>query len=270
MRKSVMLGVMLATVMFWAVTVSASSITIYTDKTQWINALGGQFLTEEFSDSQLNDGVSFVSTESGHINPTLEHYQDVLTSESQNEPMTTWSFTPEVYGYGGNWTLGGPGGSGNSLLVYIADSSLLVGTIPNSYGGEFWGFISDTPFTSVQLVGGSGTNQQNYTLDNMVYSDETAVSAPGARSELASINVSVYPNPFNPRTTFSFEISEQEHVSLAVYDLAGRRVAALVEQVMSAGTHTINWDASRLASGMYVYRLESSSETVSGRVTLVK
>ena len=77
--------------------------------------------------------------------------------------------------YGGNWTLGGPGGSGNSLQVYIADSSFHVGSISNSYGGGFWGFVSDTPVTSVRLVGGSGTNQQNYTLDNMVYAGGTAV-----------------------------------------------------------------------------------------------
>lgn len=170
MRKLAMLGVTLATVMSWAATVNAQVITVYTDKTQWENALGGQFLTEDFSDTQLTDGVSFVSSESGHINPALELYQDVLASQSQNEPMTTWSFTPEIFGYGGNWTLGGPGGSGNSLLVSIADTSLSVGAIPNSYNGEFWGFISDTPFTSVKLVGGSGTNQQNYRLDNMVYS----------------------------------------------------------------------------------------------------
>ena len=177
MQKLVILGVILTTIMSWAATVSAQSITVYTDRTQWENAAGGQFLTEDFSDSQLNEGVSFVSTESGHINPALESYQDVLASASQNEPMTTWSFSPEIYGYGGEWTLGGPGGSGNSLLVYVADSSSLVGTIPNSYGGGFWGFISDTPLASVQLIGGSGTNQQTYTLDNMVYSSQTTVSA---------------------------------------------------------------------------------------------
>ena len=40
----------------------------------------------------------------------------------------------------------------------------------NSYGGEFWGFISDTPFTSVKLIGATGLHQQNYNLDDMVYS----------------------------------------------------------------------------------------------------
>ena len=144
----------------------SASTQVYTDKTAWEDAVGGKFLTEDFSDDQLNAGVSFVSSESGHINPAQENYQDVLASASQNEPMTTWSFTPEITAYGGNWTLGGPGGSGNSLLVYIDGD--YVGSIPSSFGGEFWGFTSDSPFTSVRLVGGSGANQQQYSLDNIV------------------------------------------------------------------------------------------------------
>lgn len=165
-----------------AATVSAAMITVYTNKTDWQNAVSGQFLTEEFADSILNTGVSFVSTESGHVNPAQECYQDVLASQSQNEPMTTWSFTPQITAYGGDWTLGGPGGSGNSLLVYVGDSNLYVSFISNSYGGEFWGFTSDAPFTSVRLVGGSGSNQQNYSLDNMVYS---SVPEPSTLSLLA-------------------------------------------------------------------------------------
>lgn len=181
MQKLAVLGGALAMCMSWASAVRAVTVTIYTDKTQWESALGGQFLTEDFADSQLNDGVSFVSTESGHINPAEECYQDVLASQSQNEPMTIWSFSPEIAAYGGDWALGGPGGSGNSLLVYIADFSLYVGAISNNYGGEFWGFISDTPFTSVRLVGGPGSHQQNYRLDNMVYSQ---VPEPAAMSLL--------------------------------------------------------------------------------------
>ena len=112
--KLTLLGSMLTMFMSWAATVSAVT-TVYTDKTAWENALGGQFFTEDFSDDQLNTGVSFVSNESGHINTAQGYYPAVLASTSQNEPMTTWSFNPEMTGYGGDWTLGGPGGSGNSL-----------------------------------------------------------------------------------------------------------------------------------------------------------
>ncbi|MBN1817453.1 MAG: hypothetical protein JW828_08830 [Sedimentisphaerales bacterium] len=170
MCKLLMLGVTLLTLLSSMVPVSEAAITVYTNKAEWENALSGSFVTEDFSDDQLNIGVSFVSTESGHINPAEECYQDVLASRSNNEPATTWSFASAIIGYGGNWTLGGPGGSGNYLLIYIDDLSPYVGFISNSYGGEFWGFVSDTPFTSVRLVGGTGTHQQNYRLDDMVYS----------------------------------------------------------------------------------------------------
>ena len=92
MRRSAMLCVMLATAVSWAATVSAQSITIYTDRTQWENALNGRFLTEDFSDAVLNDGVSFVSTESGHINPALEAYAKPI---SRTTLWTTW-FIPAI------------------------------------------------------------------------------------------------------------------------------------------------------------------------------
>jgi hypothetical protein len=176
MQKFAVLGLTLMVLLSLTASANALTITVYTDKTEWQTGLGKPFLTEVFADDKLNDGVSFVSTESGHINPELECYQDVLTSQSLNEPSTTWSFTPKINAYGGDWKFGGPGGSGNNLLVYINDFSHYVGAISNSYNNEFWGFISDTPFTSVKLIGGKGTNQQNYQLDNMVYSQ---VPVPG-------------------------------------------------------------------------------------------
>lgn len=158
-----------------------ADITTYTDKTEWQDALSGQFFTEDFSDDELNIGVSVTSAEPGGINPSQEYYQDVLTSKSGNAPFTIWSFSPRMLAYGGNWTLGGPGGTGNSLLVYIDNSTDHAGVISNSYGGEFWGFISDTPFTSVKLIGATGSNQQHYQLDDMVYSP---VPEPGTLSLL--------------------------------------------------------------------------------------
>lgn len=182
MRKLFVLGLMLALVMALAGAAGALEVNIYTDKTAWMNALGGNFLTEDFNDAQLNEGVSYTSSESGGINLKFGYYHDVLASYSANSPQTTWFFSPQVTAYGGNWTLGGPGGSGNSLGVYLNDLSYKVGSISNSYNGGFWGFISDTPFAAVLLMGGTGSNQQIYKLDDMVYS----VIAAGDSSLMAS------------------------------------------------------------------------------------
>jgi hypothetical protein len=169
MRKLFFLGLSLALFVSFSGTAMGFTVTIYTDKTEWEEDLAGPYLTEDFNDLLLNSGVSYVSSESGHINVNFGYYQDVLMSGSENEPMTIWTFTPQIIAYGGTWTLGGPGGSGNSLLIYIDDFDQPVGIISNNYDGDFWGFISDTPFTSVSILGGNVSNQQSYKLDDMVY-----------------------------------------------------------------------------------------------------
>jgi len=68
-----------------------------------------------------------------------------------------------------------------------------------------------------------------------------------------------YPNPFNPSTTISFEIPHQSHVKLVIYDVLGREVRTLVDEEKAPGRYTVNFDASNLPSGVYLYRLSSGN-----------
>jgi hypothetical protein len=68
-----------------------------------------------------------------------------------------------------------------------------------------------------------------------------------------------YPNPFNPATIINYDIPKAGYVTLKIYDILGREVAALVNQNLNAGLHTINWDASRFASGIYIYQLRAGN-----------
>ncbi len=79
-----------------------------------------------------------------------------------------------------------------------------------------------------------------------------------------------FPNPFNPTTVISYQLPVDGDVNLAVYDAVGRRVAVLVEQRMSAGSHSVTFDASQLASGVYVYVLTSGDIRLTHTMTLVK
>ena len=65
-----------------------------------------------------------------------------------------------------------------------------------------------------------------------------------------------YPNPFNPTTTISFDIPRRTRVNLAVYNLLGQQIAALVDEEREAGRYRIEWDAGSVASGVYLYRLQ--------------
>jgi ligand-binding sensor domain-containing protein len=79
-----------------------------------------------------------------------------------------------------------------------------------------------------------------------------------------------YPNPFNPSTQINYELSKLSKVSLKVYDLLGREVANLVNEQQSAGPHTVTWEASPLATGVYFYRLEAGSFVQTKKMLLMK
>lgn len=79
-----------------------------------------------------------------------------------------------------------------------------------------------------------------------------------------------HPNPFNPVTTLSFALPQAAHVKLSVYDVAGRLVATLVNGWRDAGTHQAMFDASNLASGVYVYRINAGDFSASGKMVLLK
>jgi len=101
----------------------------------------------------------------------------------------------------------------------------------------------------------------NYTVTGINLSDYTPT-----RFELNQN----YPNPFNPSTVISYRIATQGPVTLKVYDVLGREVAELVNEVKSAGNYRVNFDAGRLSSGVYFYSLRSGNDLVQKKMMLIK
>jgi hypothetical protein len=79
-----------------------------------------------------------------------------------------------------------------------------------------------------------------------------------------------YPNPFNPSTTINYSIPKQSYVTLKVYDVLGREVAALVNEIKSPGDYTIQFNASNLASGIYIYTMNAGKFVESKKLILLK
>jgi hypothetical protein len=79
-----------------------------------------------------------------------------------------------------------------------------------------------------------------------------------------------YPNPFNPVTNIQFGISEQSQVSLKVYDMSGKMVAELVNEVKDKGYYTVKFDGSNLSSGFYIYKLTAGDYTSIKKMSLIK
>lgn len=116
---------------------------------------------------------------------------------------------------------------------------------------------------NVQNVG----DTLSFTLEKGVV---TGSDTPGEEVPQATRLDQNYPNPFNPATEITFAIQESGPVELEVYNMVGRRVAVLVSEEMSPGEYTVNFDASDLASGIYIYRLNAPERQISKKMTLIK
>ena len=79
-----------------------------------------------------------------------------------------------------------------------------------------------------------------------------------------------YPNPFNPSTKINFELPKEGFVSLKVYDMTGREVYNLVNDIKSAGFHSVSFDGAKLSSGMYFYKISAGEFVSIKKMTLIK
>ena len=142
---------------------------------------------------------------------------------------------------------------------------LLTGTVPMSSTVQI-------AFRYLHYAGGeSGMSSDFVGIDHVRV--ERSVST-GAR-EITSLPSGFalqnnYPNPFNSQTTIQFSIVNSQYTILKVYDVLGREVATLVDKPLSAGNHSIAWDARGSASGVYFYRLSAGRFSAIGQMVHLK
>ena len=79
-----------------------------------------------------------------------------------------------------------------------------------------------------------------------------------------------YPNPFNPSTIITYQIPKQSMVTLKVYDMTGKEVATLVNNIQQPGNKSVNFNASGLASGVYYYKLQAGNYTDTKKLVVLK
>lgn len=158
------------------------------------------------------------------------------------------------------------------MIVYSPDGQI----IPSGDGA--------TVLIPVSFVGGMDTAPE-FILSEMILVNQHAQPIPVAIeadvAKVASIPSEFvlkanYPNPFNPSTSIAYEVPQQAHVVLAVYNLLGQEVLRLVDEPKTPGRYTVNWDGRNtvglsVASGVYLYRITTSTGyTQSHRMTLLK
>ncbi len=134
--------------------------------------------------------------------------------------------------------------------VFITDSTL---TYEYQYWSEEFGMVYDDGGGEfrIDLIGS--------VIDGVVYGDTscypTGVEYNNEPVKTYSLSQN-YPNPFNPSTVISFTVPRSGHVTLVIYDLLGKEIERLIDEEKPPGSYNVSFNASRLSSGVYLYKLE--------------
>lgn len=148
------------------------------------------------------------------------------------------------------------------VVGYFRDGSVqtMVSQDPNStlQGIQTTWSWPDLVDLNLTVVNTGSTSSGSYTLEIVSAKPE---------ADLITQN---YPNPFNPVTRIDFALNESKDVRLEVYDILGRKVSTLVDERLNFGFHSVAFDGSGLASGVYIYRLVTDQAVLSKKMVLVK
>jgi photosystem II stability/assembly factor-like uncharacterized protein len=235
---------------------------------------------------------------------TIRHTSDTESWSPQASPVSTvlWStsFVDDFWGYaaggsgvilrtttgGSSWT---PGSTGTSRNIFVAEGTsrthaYAIGdtglVLRSEDGGSLWS--PDFAKTACDLFALRVLDDDLAWLggDNgtILRTGIPHIVAAGISSRIAGeLSLSLHldqnsPNPFNPSTSIGFAVSGPgvKYVRLAVYDLSGREVAALVDEPKQPGNHTVKWNANGMASGVYFYRLTVDGSSESKRMVLLR
>jgi subtilisin family serine protease len=174
---------------------------------------------------------------------TIEHYGAILGREQPIVVLPLWEnidFHEDVYL-----------ASGSSMTIEANNTVTLSAASGNVTIGIPWGYSKST----------------NNGFNNSVSNQPILNPRPVTDSITLLPN---YPNPFNPTTQIRWEMPNAGYARITVHDILGRELAVLADGLHSSGTHSALFDGSGLASGMYLYRLETPSGVVTRKMTLIK
>ncbi len=137
--------------------------------------------------------------------------------------------------------------------------SLIVKALTETHTYSFYALAND-------FVGNVETVHPTASITQVINS----VDAPNNEIPKNYLLAQNYPNPFNPSTTIQYSLKEGGKVDLAVYNLLGQKVISLVNEYRNPGNHVIKFDASRLASGIYIYQIRANNFSTSKKLILLK
>jgi len=218
-------------------------------KAQFLATSAGdvRFLLTDVAAVDQNGGAINLDTSSTVITVTKVNLKPVLNSRVPNTISTVSRNKPQVFAV----SVLDPDSDPLTFTWKLNNAVVKTGT-DTSYTAIF-SDPHDTPKNITVVFSDPGGLKDSTSWDFRITQIVEDDAVPPTMFSLAQN----YPNPFNPTTAISFQLSAVSFVSLGVYDVFGREVASLVDGVRPAGTYTVHWDGSGVASGVYYYRLRA-------------
>lgn len=149
--------------------------------------------------------------------------------------------------------------------VTVTGDTSFVSLVNLEVGEYFWRVAVSNSNGLTTWGSGSNTTPFSFQVVEPVSNEEDEQANP-----LAFKLSQNYPNPFNPSTNITYSISSASDVTVEVFTVLGQKVATLINTKQSAGVYTINFDASSLTSGIYLYRIKAGAFTETKRMTILK
>lgn len=161
--------------------------------------------------------------------------------------------------------------TGNHRLVDVSGGAASVGMHGGRLsvtGSAFGSVRAWVPDVSGVLLNGEA---QSFTRDGeyVIVTDQLNTSAPMPQADARSFTITHYPSPATIQVTFRLELEASQHVVVELYDVLGRRVASVVDEVMTAGVHEISSDIGGFPPGMYLYRA-AGTDSSSGSLIITR
>jgi hypothetical protein len=173
-------------------------------------------------------------------------------------------------------TLGGDSPISDAMDTYPTTFATGARFVTSSWSGSAssWTFNGQYSMDSVANVTLSNyekwTSSASVNVHATVYQTPTSVKSAGKNIPGTYMLYDNFPNPFNPSTMISYDLPIASNVKLTVYDILGKQVTTLVNQHQNPGKYGVRFDASRLASGVYLYRLEAGNFVQTKKLELIK
>ncbi|MBA3647209.1 MAG: T9SS type A sorting domain-containing protein [Chitinophagales bacterium] len=158
--------------------------------------------------------------------------------------------------------------SGSNFFGGIGYQNLSAAVMNRNGSLTIAGMTDSTNYT------GEGFNQDNDSNAQVWVVKLSPVSVTSVVANASPLSLTIYPNPFSQSTIISFSLLQSQNVSLKIYDVTGRLVTTLANEIMTAGTHQLPWDATdesgnALSAGIYLFRVKTADQAKTIRVSVI-